>query len=274
VSAGAAVLPADPSAPERPRQARAGWLLPPVVAGLAGLGVWALLAARPGSALPSPAQAAHAFAGLVASGDLAGILGRTLALLLLGFAGAVAVGVALGIALGQHRWTDQALSPYLIGLQSLPNAVLVPLGVVVAGTGAWTVLGLTVVAAAPAVAIGTRDAIHSIPPLLVRAARTMGAQGATLVRRVAVPAALPGIVDALQFGWAFAFRAVVAAEIIIGTGIGAFLKGATAEGRIDQVLVVVVVVLAVGILVDRLGFARARRSLRARRGLAVAGEAP
>ena len=266
--------PATAAPAGSPRPAWTTWLLPPLVAGLAGLAAWALLAARPGSELPSPGETFQAFLGLLASGDLVSILGRTLVLLLLGFAGALVVGVALGIALGQHRWTDQALSPYLIGLQSLPNAVLVPLGVVVAGTGAWTVLGLTVVAAAPAVAIGTRDAIHSIPPLLVRAARTMGAEGTTLVRRVAVPAALPGIVDALQFGWAFAFRAVVAAEIIIGSGIGAFLRGATQDGRIDQVLVVVVVVLAVGILVDRLGFARARRALRSRRGLAIAGEAP
>jgi NitT/TauT family transport system permease protein len=195
------------------------------------------------------------------------VVARTVGLLILGFVGSLALGVATGLALGAWPLLDRALSPYLIGLQSLPNAVLVPLGLLLAGPSVTTVVALTVVGATPAIAIGTRDAVQTIPPLLIRAGRTMGARGLTLLRTVILPAAMPGVIDSLQFGWAFAFRAVVAAEIIIGTGLGAFLREATTEQRSDEVLAVVLVILVLGILVDRLGFAQIRTRLRADRGL-------
>ena len=242
------------------------WVLPPVIAGAIGVGVWALLAmANP--AVPGPLATAETTWQLVSGGGLVPIVARTVGLLILGFLGSLVLGVGTGLALGAWPVLDRALSPYLIGLQSLPNAVLVPLGLLLAGPSITTVVALTVVAATPSVAMGTRDAVQTIPQLQIRAGRTMGARGATLVRTVIMPAAMPGIVDSLQDGWAFAFRAVVAAEIIIGTGIGAFLRDATSAQRSDEVLAVVLVVLVLGILVDRLGFAQIRARLRADRGL-------
>ncbi len=242
------------------------WVLPPLVAGAVGVGAWALWAvANP--ALPGPLTTAETTWQLLSSGGLVPVVARTVGLLLLGFVGSLALGVFTGLALGAWPLLDRALSPYLIGLQSLPNAVLVPLGLLLAGPSITTVVALTIVGATPSIAMGTRDSVKTIPPLLIRAGRTMGARGTTLVRTVILPAAMPGVVDSLQYGWAFAFRAVVAAEIIIGTGLGAFLRDATSAQRSDEVLAVILVVLVLGILVDRLGFAQIRARLRADRGL-------
>lgn len=257
----------DTAAPAARTDRSGSWLWPPLVAGAIAVGLWAVLAAT-NPALPGPLTTFETTWQLSSSGELVPIVARTVGLLILGFLGSLVLGVSTGLALGAWPILDRAISPYLIGLQSLPNAVLVPLGLLLAGPSVTTVVGLTVVAATPAIAMGTRDAVQTIPPLLIRAGRTMGARGTALVRTVILPAAMPGVVDSLQYGWAFAFRAVVAAELIIGTGLGEFLLDAKEAQRSDEVLAVVLVVLVLGILVDRLGFAQIRARLRADRGLA------
>jgi len=246
--------------------------VPPLVAGIVGLLVWQLLASRPGTSLTGPVETFRTLVALTFNGDLATNVGRTLLLMLVGFTGSAVSGVLIGLLLGSNSLLDRGLSPYLVGLQSLPSAVWIPLAVLVGGTNVSSVIAVTVLGAIPSIAIGTRDAVHGIPPLIVRAARTLGARGPIMMRQVIIPASLPGIVDGLQHGWAFAFRSLIAAELILGTGIGAFLGAAKQENRVDKVLSVVIAILIVGLVVDRLGFARARRALRRRRGITISGD--
>ena len=159
-----------------------------------------------------------------------------------------------------------------MGLQSRPSAVWLPAAVIFRGAAHSAVLAVTILGALPSVAIGTRDAVHGIPPLLIRAARTLGADGKALLIKVIVPAALPGIVSGLEHGWAFAFRSLVAGELITGakdSGLGFFVNTAKADGRVDRLFAAVLVIMAIGVAVDRLGFARWQRRLRVRRGLAT-----
>lgn len=246
-------------------------LLPPLVTAAIGLIGWQLLASRPGTSLTGPIDTFRTLFELTFNGQLVSDVGRTLALMGIGFTGSAIAGVLVGLWLGYSSLADRGLSPYLVGLQSLPSAVWIPLAVLVGGTNVSSVIAVTVLGAIPSIAIGTRDAVHTIPPLVIRAAQTLGAHGRVMMRRVVVPAALPGIVDGLQHGWAFAFRSLIAAELILGTGIGAFLGVAKREDRVDKVLSVVIAILIVGLVIDRLGFARVRRQLRRRRGLPVAG---
>ncbi|MEX2291911.1 MAG: ABC transporter permease [Mycobacteriales bacterium] len=246
-------------------------VLPPV--GFAALvaGLWSLAAAsRPDSVLPSPWTVLVETWRLLLDGGFASIIGRTASTMAVGFGVSALVGVALGLGLARRRLADRAVSPYLIGLQSLPSAVWIPVAVIFLGASSDAVLAVTILGALPSIAIGTRDAVHSIPPILLRAARTLGADGRILLLRVVVPAALPGIVSGLEHGWAFAFRSLVAGELIIGAsgaGLGFFVATSRDEGRVDHLLAAVLVIMLLGVVVDRLGFARLQRRLREQRGL-------
>ena len=249
----------------------AGRLLPPLVFAAVVAGLWSLAAAsRPDSVLPSPWTVLAETWELLLNGGFGPVIGRTAATMAVGFGVSAVVGVALGLGLARAPIADRAVSPYLIGLQSLPSAVWIPVAVIFLGASSEAVLAVTILGALPSIAIGTRDAVHSIPPILLRAAKTLGAEGRTLLLRVVVPAALPGIVSGLEHGWAFAFRSLIAGELIIGAsgaGLGFFVATAGREGRVDHLLAAVLVIMLIGVAVDRLGFARLQRRLRAQRGL-------
>jgi NitT/TauT family transport system permease protein len=246
-------------------------LLPPV--GFAALvsALWSLAAAsRPDSVLPSPWTVLVETWQLLLDGGFGPVIGRTASTMAFGFTVSAVVGVALGLGLARLRLADRAVSPYLIGLQSLPSAVWIPVAVIFLGASTEAVLAVTILGALPSIAIGTRDAVHGIPPILLRAAKTLGAEGRTLLLRVVVPAALPGIVSGLEHGWAFAFRSLVAGELIIGAsgaGLGFFVATARDDGRVDHLFAAVLVIMLLGVAVDRLGFARLQRRLREQRGL-------
>lgn len=246
--------------------------LPPVLFALGVLVLWELAArARPGGELPSPLTVLAETGRLLVAGDLLRVVTRTVSTMLLAFVLSAAVGVAGGLALARRRLADRAVSPYLIGLQSLPSAVWIPVAVIFLGASPAAVLAVTVLGALPSIAIGTRDAVHGIPPILLRAASTLGAERRTMLLRVVVPAALPGIVSGLEHGWAFAFRSLVAGELIVGAsgaGLGLFVAQSRDAGRVDRLFAAVLVIMVVGVAVDRLGFARVQRRLRRQRGLA------
>ena len=248
-------------------------VLPPVLFAAVVILLWAWSArSRPDSVLPSPARVSAETWQLLTSGQLGRITWRSMSTMALGYGVSAVVGISIGLLLARRRLADAAVSPYLIGLQSLPSAVWVPVAVIFLGAAHSAVLAVTVLGALPSIAIGTRDAVHGIPPLLVRAARTLGADGRFLLLRIVVPAALPGIVSGLEHGWAFAFRSLVAGELITGakdSGLGFFVNTAKQQGRVDRLFAAVFVIMLIGVAVDRLGFARWQRRLRVQRGLAT-----
>lgn len=261
----------DPSSAGASGPGRLSRVLPPVGFAAAVAALWSLAAAsRPDSVLPSPWTVLVETWRLLLDGGFGPIIGRTASTMAVGFGISALVGVALGLGLARRPLADRAVSPYLIGLQSLPSAVWIPVAVIFLGASSRAVMAVTILGALPSIAIGTRDAVHAIPPILLRAAKTLGADGRTMLVRIVVPAALPGIVSGLEHGWAFAFRSLVAGELIIGAsgaGLGFFVATARDEGRVDHLFAAVLVIMLLGVAVDRMGFARLQRRLRAQRGL-------
>jgi NitT/TauT family transport system permease protein len=246
-------------------------VVPPIGFAALVLALWSWAAgSRPDTVLPSPWTVFAETWRLLLDGGFGPIIGRTATTMAIGFGVSAVVGVALGLGLARTPLADRAVSPYLIGLQSLPSAVWIPVAVIFLGASSRAVMAVTILGALPSIAIGTRDAVHAIPPILLRAARTLGADGRTLLLRVVVPAALPGIVSGLEHGWAFAFRSLVAGELIIGAsgaGLGFFVATSRDAGRVDHLFAAVLVIMLIGVVVDRLGFARVQRRLREQRGL-------
>ncbi|GAC1440450.1 MAG: ABC transporter permease [Mycobacteriales bacterium] len=248
-------------------------VLPPLLFAALVILAWAWAAgSRPDTVLPSPARVGAETWRLVITGELLRIAWRSMSTMAIGYGVSALVGIGIGLVLARRQLADAAVSPYLIGLQSLPSAVWVPVAVIFLGAAHSAVLAVCILGALPSIAIGTRDAVHGIPPLLIRAARTLGADGKFLLLRIVVPAAMPGIVSGLEHGWAFAFRSLVAGELITGakdSGLGYFVNTAKMQGRVDRLFAAVFVIMLIGVAVDRLGFARWQRALRVRRGLAT-----
>lgn len=226
-------------------------------------------------ALPSPADTAAELWRMALDGELWSIFGRTTAFMGVCFAIAAIGGVAAGLFLSQHPQLDRGLSPYLAALQGMPTSMWIPVAAIVLGTTPLSLAAVVSVGAMPAIMLGTRSAVKNVPPLLLRAGRTFGADGGTLTRHVVLPAALPGIMTGLELGWSIAFRCLVAGEIfsgaLSGTGIGDVIARSRETGDLTEMMATIMIVLTVTVLVDQLIFARVQHRLRVSRGLVDSG---
>lgn len=133
---------------------------------------------------------------------------------LLGFVMAVAIGTPLGLLVARVRVVRAAIGPILSGLQSLPSVAWVAPAIIWLGLDDKTMYAVILLGAVPSVANGLVSGVDQVPPLFLRAGRTIGATGLRGTIHIVLPAALPGYLAGLKQGWAFSWRSLMAAEII------------------------------------------------------------
>ena len=188
-----------------------------------------------------------------------------------GFLIAIVIGGAVGIAVARVKVLRAAIGSIITGLQTMPSVAWVPLAIILFKEGQATVTFVVVIGAAPSIANGIINGIDHVPPLLLRAGRMLGARGFTALRYVVIPAAMPSVIGGLKQGWAFAWRSLMAAELIGGLngrlGIGQLLNGAQSVQDYVGVFETMIMILIIGILVDSLVFGTADRAIRRRYGL-------
>ena len=258
-----------------PRRRRRWGGLPVIATGIVIAIAWwgaSALAAR----LPGPGATVAELLDMAVDGRLVSILWRVGAFMAVCFAIAVVLGVAGGLAIGMMPAVDRGLSPYLAALQGMPTSMWIPVAAIVLGTDVWSLGAVVALGAVPAIMLATRTSVRNVPPLLLRAGRTLGETGPSLVRRVVLPAALPGIMTGVELGWSIAFRCLVAGEIfsgaLSGTGIGEVIGRSRASGDLTEMMATIVIVLAFTVAVDRAVFSRVQQRLRARHGLVDVGQ--
>lgn len=261
---------------QAPAPAAKAWrrIAPPTVAVMVALALWQLVSWsgwKPEWVLPGPRPVLERLGAELVSGEVFAAARITLGRALIGFAIAVAIGTALGVAMAKARFVRNALSGVIAGLQTMPSVAWFPLAILLFQLGEESIQFVIVLGAAPSIAVGLVSAVNHVPPLLVRVGRTMGAHGFTLFRRVIFPAALPGYVAGLKQGWAFSWRSLMAGELMVfmadRPSIGARLHFARELSDAEGLLAWMIVVLAIGIFVDLAVFGRTERFLRERRGL-------
>jgi sulfonate transport system permease protein len=124
----------------------------------------------------------------------------------------------------------------------------------------------------PSIANGVISGVDYVPALLVRAGRNLGASGLSLYRHVVLPAALPSIVSGLKQGWAFAWRSLLAGELMVSIAdrpsLGQYLSQSRELGDTSYMIALMIAILAIGIGVDAV-FSRVERGIRRRRGVVV-----
>jgi len=190
---------------------------------------------------------------------------------LVGFLIAIVIGTVVGIGVARVKVLRAAIGSMITGLQTMPSVAWVPLAIILFKEGQATVTFVVVIGAAPSVANGIIQGIDHVPPILLRAGRVLGARGFSALYHVVIPAALPSVVGGLKQGWAFAWRSLMAAELIGGLngklGIGQLLNGRQTQADYIGVFEVMIVILIIGILVDSLLFGTMDRGIRRRYGL-------
>ena len=188
-----------------------------------------------------------------------------------GFLLSMLIGGAVGIAVARVPILRAAIGSIITGLQTMPSVAWVPLAIILFHEGQGTVTFVVVLGAAPSIANGIINGIDHVPPVLLRAGRVLGARGFGALRHVVIPAALPAVIGGLKQGWSFAWRSLMAAELIgaLGgrLGIGQLLNGAQVQADYVGVFEAMIVVLIIGILIDSLVFGTADRAIRRRYGL-------
>jgi NitT/TauT family transport system permease protein len=200
---------------------------------------------------------------------------KTLIRLAFSFSVAVVVGTLLGVGLALHEFARRSIRPLVVALQIVPFVAWVPIAVIWFGATERAVVFVTVVGSFPSMTLATLAAMRQVPPILKRAGRTLGAEGWQLYREVILPAALPGYIAGLQQAWGFAWKALMAAELIIAAigsvGLGHLLAEEAAANDVAALAAIVAVIAVIGVLVDYLVFNRLDRRVRRRRGLLIEG---
>jgi NitT/TauT family transport system permease protein len=250
-------------------------VLPPMVFLAALVGVWqvAVLAeVKPPYALPAPAQVAEVFWASVTDGRAAGAIWTSLSRGGLGFAMSLVVGTLLGLAMWWSVWLRRAIGPIVSGLQSLPSVAWVPAAIIWFGLTDAAIYTVVLLGAVPSIANGLLSGMKQVPPLFDRVGRVLGLSALGRTRYVLLPAALPGYLGGLRQGWAFAWRSLMAAELItyspaLGQGLGQLLNLGRELSQMSLVITSIGLILAVGIAIELLVFAPVERRVLQRRGL-------
>jgi NitT/TauT family transport system permease protein len=197
-------------------------------------------------------------------------IGITVQRAAVGYSLAVLIGAFVGAAVARVGPLRRAIGSFITGLQTMPSIVWFPLAILLFKLGEGAILFVVILGAAPSVANGLISGIDHIPPLMLRSGRVLGARGLSLFRFVILPAAMPAFVGGLKQGWAFAWRSLMAGELLVivanKPSIGARLEFARQFSEADTLLALMIVVLVIGILADSV-FSAADRSIRRRWGL-------
>ena len=223
----------------------------------------------PKQLFPSPMAVAERLGVLARDGVLWTAALQSLGRLARGYFISAAIGIPLGLAMGRVPALRSAFRPLVVGLQALPSICWLPLALLWFGLTDTSIVFVVVMGSALAIAIATEDAVMSIEPNLLRVASTFGIRGLRYQLGVIVPAALPGIVTGLKLGWSFAWRALMAGELLyMSGGLGQLLTAGRELLESAQVVAVMLVIVLIGVVIDRLLFRSVEGAVRRRWGLA------
>ena len=260
----------------RLRRTRRAWSAtwPKLAAIALALGVWQLLVWsgwKPTYVLPPPAEVFKELWQLLLDGSLQSAVSVTLRRAAIGFSIAIAVGVLIGAPVSQIKGLRTAVGSMITGLQTMPSIAWFPLAILLFKISEAAILFVVVLGAAPAIANGLISGADNIPPILRRAAKVLGASGPALYREVILPGSMPSFVAGLKQGWAFAWRSLMAGELLViianKASLGVQLQVARDFNDSTALLAVMIVIFVIGVLVDSLIFGTLERSIRRRRGL-------
>ena len=117
--------------------------------------------------------------------------------------------------MSRSRVLRAAVGSLITGLQTMPSIAWFPLAILLFKLTEAAIMFVVVLGAAPSIANGLISGVDHVPPIMLRAGRVLGAKGISAYRHVMLPAALPSFIAGLKQGWAFAWRSLMAGELLV-----------------------------------------------------------
>ena len=247
--------------------------LSPLVALTVVLAIWQSaiwLTNIPNYVLPSPGEVLSSLPSQWSSGALQSAVIRSFSRGFEGFILAICIATPIGVVLGLNRTLRNIFGPILLGLQQLPSVAWVPAAIIWFGLSPATIFAVILLGATPSIANGLISGIDQIPPIYLKLAKVLRANRIQKVRFIVLPAAWPGYLAGLEQGWAFAWRSLMAAELIavspaLGLGVGQLLDVGRQLGDMSLVIGAIFIIMFIGVFVEKVLFAPIRlRTLRGR----------
>ncbi|WP_214411483.1 ABC transporter permease [Sphaerisporangium fuscum] len=237
------------------------------------LAVWEVVTLsgwRPEYVFPGPVTVLQELGHRLGDPEFYDAVAVTMRRAITGFAIAVLVGLVIGAAVSRVRPLRAAFGSLITGLQTMPSIAWFPLAILLFKLSESAILFVVVLGAAPSIANGLIAGVDYTPPILLRAGHILGLRRLALYRHVILPASLPSFLSGLKQGWAFAWRSLMAGELLViiahQTSIGEQLDNARELSDAPGLLATMIVILVIGIVVDML-FGAADNALRRRWGL-------
>lgn len=231
--------------------------------------VWAGF--RPPYVLPGPVPVFERLANDLVASNLPQAAAITLQRAAVGFGLALLIGTLVGLLIVRSRLLRTAMASLITGLQTMPSIAWFPLAILLFGLNETAIMFVVILGAAPSIANGLIAGVDHIPRVLLRAGHVLGARGFARYRHVVFPAALPSFVGGLKQGWAFAWRSLMAGELLViiaaQPSIGVRLQFAREFSDALGLLSTMIVILVIGIVVDIVFFGTIDRAIRRRWGL-------
>ena len=220
--------------------------------------------------LPGPTDVIASLGSLLQSGQLLPAIAATMGRLAIGYAISLVIGVILGLLIGCFRTVEDTVGSLVLGLQALPSVCWLPLGILWFGLNDQAIIFVVAMGAIFSITLGVNEGIKNTPPIYLKAARNLGARGLALAVQVILPAALPAIFSGLKQRWSFAWRSLMAGELIYFTvSLGNLLQQGRDNLDPAQVMAVMVVIIAISVVIENLIFSPIERRMRERRGLGL-----
>jgi len=236
---------------------------------LVSIGVWSPVL------LPSPESVMRYLYTSITDGTLFEATLVTMRRLLLGYCIGLILGLPLGLLTARFTICEDTFGVLALGLQTLPSVCWVPLALLWFGQTENAMLFVVIMGSVWSMAIATDNGVRHVPPIYLRAARTMGSKRLHTWFAVVLPASLPFLVTGMKQSWAFAWRSLMAAEIYVtiltGFGLGQLLHFGRELNSMEQVIGVMAVIVLIGLLADKILFSPWERFLHHRWGTAKMG---
>ena len=237
-------------------------------------GLWALLAKLkvwPPYLFPTPWGVGEELYGGFKDHSYWIAIGVSLQRVLIGYAISVALGTVLGLGISSSKFLEETMGGLLVSMQSLPSICWWPLALLWFGLSQNAILFVVVMGSLLSVTMAMEDGRKQMPKIFGMAGRNLGASGFKLFWHVLVPASLPFIVAGLKQGWAFAWRSLITAEMLyLSLGLGQVLMMGRDFSNMNAVIAVMILIIAIGYVVDGVIFKTMERRLQQRWGLTPA----
>jgi len=188
--------------------------------------------------------------------------------IIIGYTLALIIGISIGILIATSSFFRWLFGLIILGVQSLPSICWLPVAILWFGLNEKAILFVVLMGSLGSITIAVRDGFNNIPVIYHRVGATFGAKWWQHIIYVSMPAALPNFVTGLKQGWSFAWRSLMAGELLYHSrSLGSLLSDARDLADYPRMYAVMLLIILVSILVERLIFLQLERKIHARWGL-------